>query len=84
MTDTIAKLTKEGKEQLEGKKKLAKTSNDWNWKPLATDLAITATKACITALVFKFSGQIYDYSFNRKINTTTLALLDGGKKSHSA
>lgn len=82
--ENMTKLAKDIKGHPEVKKKKVASIAEWNWKPLATDLAITLTKACITAFAFKVSGQLYDYSFSRKPSNGQLALLDGGKKTSVA
>ena len=79
-----AKVIKDVKDSQEIKKRSLRSDLQWDWKPLATDLGITIAKGLLTGFALRLGGQMYDYSFNRRTSNTSLALLDGGKKSQAA
>lgn len=75
------KATVESKDQQESKKKSSKSESTWNWQPIATDLAITVAKGIISGFALSLGSQIYSQSFNRKMHSSSLTVLDGGKAS---
>lgn len=75
-----AKVIKDVKDSQEIKKKSPSSDLQWDWKPIATDLGVTIAKGLITGFALRLGGQLFDYSFNRQTNNSTLTLLEGGKK----
>ncbi len=80
-TDSKLKIGKENKDHQEQKKKTPK--NEW-WKPMASDIAVSAFKSVLAGFFFKFGSEFYESSFNRRTNNSSLSILNGGKKSMSA
>lgn len=75
--DSTLKIGKENKDQQEQKRK--KPKNEWDWKPIVSELAFVVAKGLITGFTIHLGGKMYDSTFNRQTNNASLSIIAGGK-----
>ncbi len=80
-TATTSKTADESKDQRESKKKTTTNAKAWNWQPIATDLAVTVARGIVSGFALKLGSEIYSQSFNRRMHSSPLTVLNGGKTS---